>query len=180
MKKIAFIIFIFTVHLLDASQDPRIKIYADKGKSFISYSMSHPLHSWTAENKEITSVILTDNERKHIYKVAVSAKISGFDSKNANRDSHMIEASEAIKFPIVSFTSSAIQEEGNILKVKGNLNFHGQSREIFFDAKKEIVNSRLQVSGTFTVKLTDFKIDPPSLMGSAVNDEFRLDFMMVY
>jgi polyisoprenoid-binding protein YceI len=181
MKKLTSILLVLCIYtIINATDDPKVKIMADKKESVIEYSMTHPLHSWTAENKDVTSIILTDKDKSKIYKVAVSVKVSSFDSKNANRDSHMIEATEALKYPIISFTSNSIQADGNALKIKGQLTFHGVTQEISFDGKKEMINNKLQVTGSFTVKLTDYKISPPSLMGSSVEDAFKINFKVLY
>jgi hypothetical protein len=100
MKKIfiltlAVVIGIFTT----AWQDPKLKLYADRSQSGIVYYMNHPLHKWSGESKMITSIVLTDQNLDQVSKVVVSVKISSFDSQNANRDSHMIEAAEALKYP---------------------------------------------------------------------------------
>jgi polyisoprenoid-binding protein YceI len=156
------------------------KLYNDKKKSEITYTMTHPLHEWTGESDAVTSVIMVDAGKDNISQVAVSAKISSFDSKNANRDSHMIEATDAIKYPSVTFASKSITKDGNTLKIKGNLTFHGVTKSISFDAKVKKSGDNLTVTGDFPVKMTDYKIDPPALMGIATKDEFHIDFKIVF
>lgn len=156
------------------------KVYNDKKKSEITYTMSHPLHEWTGESDAVTSVIMVDADRNNISQVAVTAKISSFDSKNANRDSHMIEVTDAIKYPSVTFASKSITKDGNTLKVRGNLTFHGITKSIAFDAQVKKSGDQLTVTGGFPVKMTDYKIDPPSLLGIPTKDEFKIDFKVVF
>ena len=73
----------------------KVKINCVKEESSITYSMKHPMHEWSGVSKEVNSIILTDEGRTTIFQVAVSAKLSSFDSKNANRDSHMMEVTHA-------------------------------------------------------------------------------------
>jgi polyisoprenoid-binding protein YceI len=166
--------------LADAQDKSQIKLYCDKKQSTISYYLHHPLHAWTGESNDVNSIILTDENRTLINTVAVSVKISSFDSKNANRDSHVMEVTEALKYPTISFTSNSIKQESNKLVVSGTLNFHGVSQIVLFEADKTIINNKAEITGGFTVKMTQFGIDPPSLMGMATDDDIKITFKVVY
>jgi len=181
MKKLTLLVAIVLLNTLTYAQiKTPVKLYCDKKQSTIIYSMNHPLHSWTGESKDVTSVILTDENRAEISQVAVSVKISSFDTKNANRDSHTMEATEALKYPAISFSSNSIKQTGNKLTVTGTLSFHGVSQVITFEAEKNIVNNKAEIKGSFIFKMTQFKIDPPSLMGIASDDNIKIDFFVVY
>lgn len=156
------------------------KIFCDKKASTITYDMSHPLHSWSGVSHDVGSVILADATRDTIKQVAVAVKISSFDSGNANRDSHAMEVTDAIKYPTISFQSDEIKAEGKLLWVKGKLSFHGVQHEISFDATKVMEKGKAVVTGGFDIKMTDYKIDPPSLMGMATDDDIKIHFKAVY
>lgn len=156
------------------------KIFADKTKSSVTYSLSHPLHKWDGTSKDVSSLIVYNRGSKTIENVAVAIKIGSFDSENANRDSHTIEVLDAIKIPNVTFTSTSIKEDGEELKVTGNLTFHGVSKPISFNAKAKNNGKELSVIGNFEIKITDFQITPPSLMGIATEDLIKLRFSVTY
>lgn len=156
------------------------KLFADKKKSEIIYNMDHPLHSWSGVSKDVNSVILIDSNSGIISQVAVSVKIASFDSQNANRDSHAIEVTEALKFPMIKFNSSQIKQEGNKLTVSGTINFHGVNQPITFNAIKKNSGKNIEVTGGFVIKLTQFKIDPPSLMGISTDDEININFNVFF
>jgi len=164
----------------NAQESTQVKLYCDKSESSISYSMNHPLHSWTGVSKEVSSVILADEKRDNITQVAVSVKISSFDSKNANRDSHTMEVTEGLLYPNISFSSTSIIQNGDKLEVTGILKFHNVSQTISFEATKEIIKAKAKITGEFKVKMTQFNIDPPSLMGMSTKDEFEISFTLVY
>lgn len=179
MKHISvFLVFLACVGSTSAQE--LSKVFADKKTSTISYTMHHPLHTWDGTSKEVNSVILTNADKSIIKQVAVSVKLATFDSQNANRDSHMIEVTEGLKYPTISFTSTSIQTQGDVLLVKGNLSFHGVTQPISFEAKRKVVGAKLEVSGNFTLKMTQFKISPPTLLAVATDDEFKLNFKVVY
>ena len=110
----------------------------------------------------------------------MSVKFSSFDSKNANRDSHSIEVTEALKYPNTTFNSKSIKQEGNKLSVEGTLNFHGVNKDISFVAEKSGNKNKIQVTGGFEIKMTDFKDDQPSLMGLDTDDKIKIKFDVVY
>jgi len=163
-----------------AQSTSQVKLYCVKSQSSITYSVHHPLHSWTGKSKEVSSVILTNKSRSVISEVAVMVRISSFDSKNANRDSHAIEVTDALKYPSITFTSSSIKQIGDQLTVTGTLSFHGVRRIITFAAKRKLINNQLNVIGNFSVKMTQFKIVPPSLLGMATDDDIKISFNVLY
>ena len=157
-----------------------LKIFADKSKTSITYAMKHPLHEWEGTSKEVNSVILYDKTTSQISSVAVAAKVSSFDSQNANRDSHMIEAVEGIKFPQVTFNSTSVNTNGSELTVEGDLVFHGISKKISFSVKLKQNKSELIAEGAFEVKMSDHKIDKPTLMAIPSDDLIKIRFTAVY
>ena len=156
------------------------KLYADKNKSDITYAMNHPLHAWTGVSNNILSVMLLDTSNMEINELAVVVKIASFDSKNSNRDSNAIEVTEALKYPNVSLSSNSIKQVNDRLTVKGTLKFHGVSKEIIFDAQKEIIKDEIKITGNFEILMTDFKIKPPKLLGIVTDKDIKLSFTVFY
>jgi polyisoprenoid-binding protein YceI len=181
MKRLCFI-FVITMAAFSSFSQAKspVKTMCDKQNTEITYSMHHPLHSWTGTSKDVISVILSDENKKNITQVAVSVKVSSFDSQNANRDSHMIEVTEAIKYPNITFASTSIKQEGNKLNVTGNLVFHGITQIIEFTASVEQLTNKSEVTGNFPVKMSQFKIEAPSLMGMSTDDDIKINFKAVY
>lgn len=180
MKKITTAIVLLICLSMQSPSKPQIKVFNNKEKSLITYAMSHPLHSWIAENKDITSVILCDEQKQTITQVAVSAKVASFDSQNANRDSPAIEVTEALKYPSITFQSTSIEQKGDKLIVIGTLSFHGVSKKKTFEAMRKQINDEVEVTGSFTVTMTEFGIEPPSLMGIATEDQIDITFDIFY
>ncbi len=164
-----------------SAQDQKpVRYKAVKSSSFIKYTMYHPLHTWSGTSRQVQSVILVGPGSK-IIKGAVKVKVASFDSHNANRDSHMIDVTEAIKYPYITFVTTNIVDNGSSLKITGILQFHGVKKKITFTAQKKVINNtQLKVTGGFEVKVTDFKIRRPRLMGVPVEDRITLNFNVLY
>lgn len=148
----------------------------DKSKSFITYHMSHPMHNWDGTSKEVDGIVQYDEGTKQISKVAIAVKVASFDSKNSNRDSHMMEVTEAIKYPSVTFVSSSIKEEGTNVDITGTITFHGVNKQIHFSGKETMAGNRKVISGEFVVLLEDFKIERPSMMMMKTDNEMKMSF----
>jgi len=166
--------------LSNTKQSSQIQLSSDKSQSTISYVMHHPLQTFSAISKDVTSIILTDEKRNVINQVDVLVKINSFDSKNAKRDSRIVECTEAMKFPNVSFTSNSISLENNKMIVRGTLNFHGIDQLIAFEITKKTIDNKTEVTGNFNVQMTQFKIKPPSLMGIAADDDIKMSFKLFF
>jgi polyisoprenoid-binding protein YceI len=177
MKNLVLVIVLI---LMNTPAKAQVKVYSDKELSTLSYYMHHPMHEWTGVSKEAISIILTDDKKEVITKVVVSVKIASFDSKNANRDSHVIEATEGLLYPTITFSSDTIIQKGDMLEVAGKLTFHGVVQLVSFSADKKKSKNKIEITGSFPLKMTQFKIEPPSLMGIATTDEFKISFDMFY
>lgn len=157
------------------------KLMADKKTSTIAYAMRHPMHSWEGVSRDVTAAIVYDEESKKVETVAVIAKVASFDSQNANRDSHAIESMEGIKYPNVTFSSQQVQDDGSgKLSVMGNLTFHGVTRPMTVPITRKINGGMTVYEGSFDLKLTDFKIEKPTLMMVPVDDEFKMKFSLAF
>lgn len=157
------------------------KLAADKSKSYIKYYMSHPAHDWSGICNTVSCNIVYNDDLKTITGVGVVAAISCFNSDNANRDSHTLESTEALKYPMVKFISTSIvTNNDSILTVNGKLTFHNVTNSLSFQAKKRFVGKEMSIIGGFSIKLTDYKIEPPTLMMAVAEDLVKLEFNAVF
>lgn len=181
MNKLFFAAALFLLCSFSVSGNYDITtIRLDKKKSSITYHLSHPLHEWDGISNDIDGVVQIDDKSNVITKVALTTRISSFDSKNSNRDSHMLEVTEALKYPSVTFVSTAIKDNGSSLEVTGKITFHNVTKEVSFTAAANLKEKTKQISGNFVLLLEDFKIDRPSLMMMKTNNEMKMSFAVEY
>ncbi|MFN5422740.1 MAG: YceI family protein [bacterium] len=167
---------LFMLLLLPSVMMAQTKKIIDKKKSTITYSMNHMLHAWDGTSSDLNGVVVASPENK-IQKVAVVSKVSAFDSKSSNRDAHMLEVTEALKFPNITFSSTSVTEGKNgELDIKGTLQFHGVNKEISFKGSTKGDGSSTNVTGEFIFLLEDFKIERPSFMLQKVDNEVKVKF----
>lgn len=163
---------------LTANAQEKLKIEADKKTSSVTYSMKHPMHEWDAISKESKCVMVLNKTTNKIEAIAVVIPVKSFDSDNSNRDSHAIEVLEALKFPNVSFSSNTIVENNESVTATGNLTFHGVTKKVEITGTKKSSKEKTVLSGAFQIKMTDYKIEVPGLMGIKAEDLIKLKFNM--
>jgi len=144
-----------------------------KGESQIAYHLHHPMHEIEGASKDFDCTVDLGSDTTHA-KVHVKAKIENFNSGNSSRDSHMMEVTDAMKYPFVEFTSDSVRHETSGYRVFGKLSFHGVKKNLDFVVVPTYVKDRIDIKGGFTVSLTDYKIDRPALLFVKTADELNM------
>jgi polyisoprenoid-binding protein YceI len=154
---------------------------ADKSKTTITYSMQHPMHKWNGVSRDVTAAMIYDEVTKQVQHVAVVTRVASFDSENQNRDSHMVEILDGLKYPNVTFTSLDIKPNADgTLVVKGKLTFHNVTKLITVPVTRQETDNQLLMKGAFEVKLSDYALERPSLLGITTDDQFTLAFAITF
>jgi polyisoprenoid-binding protein YceI len=148
---------------------------AIKGESSLSYGMVHPMHHITGVSRDFSCKVDLSPDTVSS-QIKVSAAISSFDSKNSSRDSHAMEMVEAMKYPTVDFSSSVVKPEGDGYLVSGNLTFHGITRPVSFHVTPKSAAGKVEIIGEFAVKLSDYKVERPSLLFVPIEDKLTIRF----
>ncbi len=144
-----------------------------QGKSQLIYTLKHPLHQVIGVSKEFTCTVNLGEDTGRA-EIRVKAPVLGFNSGNSNRDAHALETLEAFKYPFVEFASDSVRRDGGRYRVFGNLSFHGVKRPLDFFVVPHFGEGRVRITGTFDVKLTDYKVKRPSLLLMPVEDNLRI------
>jgi len=180
MKRYSLLLSVLFLFLITVATAQTKKIQADKKESTMTYKLTHPLHEIEATSKDINCWADLDPSTKTISHVYVQIDVTTFNSGNSNRDSHAMEVIDAISYPYVKFNSSGISQNGDKIKVSGKLLFHGVTKDIVFDAKPKWENNKLTVAGEFSISLTEFKIERPSLLLVPCNDDLHFTFKAIF
>jgi hypothetical protein len=140
-------------------------------ESTLSYHVSHPLHqtdgvSHAARGKGVCHAGQCD------FLIAVPVK--SFDSGDSNRDLHMLQVTRGAQFPIVSLRTQLREADSASATIHADLEiqFTGQTAK-YMQVPFQLMTqgNQIRISGTIPATLTDFKIDPPSLLALPVRNE---------
>jgi len=140
-------------------------------RSTLTYHISHPLHDADGVSHAARGKGICDAGTCNFL---VAAPVKSFDSGNSNRDLHMLEVVRGAEFPMIivrfSLPESALTSAA--LHADLEIQFAGQRAEYrrvpFQRAAK---GSEIEVTGTIPLKLSDFKITPPSLLAMPIKNE---------
>jgi hypothetical protein len=140
-------------------------------QSTITYHVSHPLKqtdgvSHAARGKGVCNAGQCD------FLIAVPVK--SFDSGDSNRDLHMLQVARGAQFPIVSVRTRLPEAAAASTTIHADLEiqFAGQTaqyKQVAFQLTTQ--GKQIRISGTIPATLSDFKIDPPSLLAVPVKNE---------
>lgn len=173
MRLLAFILLLTSSNLI--SQEIK-KI--DSERSSISYTGKHFLHKWSAVNKNISGLIQIEDES--ISNIGIVAKVSDFKSGNSSLDSNSFRVLDALQFPNVIFKSTTLDQENGQIRIEGVINFHGIEKDINISAEVIQLNGITQLSGKFSVYLTEFLVDRPSLLLRQIDNEIKIEFILFF
>jgi len=139
-------------------------------QSTLTYHVSHPLHqvdgvSHAARGKGACHQGQCD------FLIAVPVK--SFDSGDSNRDLHMLQVTRGGEYPMVT-VRTRLKEEAASGEIRADLDveFAGQTAH-YKDVPFQLAGqgSEVKLSGVIPSKLTDFKIDPPSLLTVPIKND---------
>ena len=146
-------------------------------QSTLTYHVSHPLHqtdgvSHAARGKGVCHAGQCD--------LLIAVPVKSFDSGDSNRDLHMLQATRGAQFPIVTVRTTLPEAASTSATIHADLEiqFAGQTaqyKQVPFQLAAQ--GNQIRISGTIPATLSDFKIDPPSLLAVPVKNEIpvRLD-----
>jgi hypothetical protein len=146
----------------------------------LTYHVSHPLHqtdgvSHAARGKG------SCHDGQCDFLIAVPVK--SFDSGDSNRDLHMIQVTRGAEFPMVTVRTRMPESAADSATIHADLEiqFAGQTvhyQQVAFQLTKK--GNETHLTGTIPATLTDFKIDPPTLLTMPVKNEIPVRVDMTW
>jgi len=140
-------------------------------QSTLTYHISHPLHeaegvSHAARGKGICHAGQCN--------FLIAVPVNSFDSGNSNRDLHMLQITRGAQFPmvVVRFLLPQAALASATIRADLEIQFAGQTvqyKQIPF--QRVIKGNETRISGTVPLKISDFKITPPSLLAMPIKNE---------
>jgi hypothetical protein len=146
----------------------------------LTYHVSHPLKqtdgvSHAARGKGVCQAGQCN------FLIAVPVK--SFDSGDSNRDLHMLQVARGAQFPIVSVRTRLPEAASASTTIHADLEiqFAGQTAQYKQVAFQLVTQGKqIRISGTIPATLSDFKIDPPSLLAVPVKNEMPVRVDMTW
>ena len=148
-------------------------------KSTLSYHVSHPLHqvdgvSHDARGKGVCRGGQCD------FLVAVPLK--SFNSGDSNRDLHMLQVARGGEYPLVTVRFRLPESELGASTIDADLEIQlaGQTAHYKVSFERSTEGKDVRVTGTIPATLSDFKIDPPTLLTFPIKNEIPVKADMTW
>src|SRR5450759_1247144 len=140
-------------------------------QSTLTYHVAHPLKqtdgvSHAARGKGVCHAGQCD--------FLIAAPVKSFDSGDSNRDLHMLQVVRGGQFPLITVRTHLPEDASSSATILADLEiqFAGQTVQYKQIAFQHVTKgSDTLITGTIPLTLTDFKIDPPSLLALPVKNE---------
>ncbi|WP_375725075.1 YceI family protein [Arcobacter sp. KX21116] len=100
---------------------------------------------------------------------------STLTSDNKDRDKHMYEVLRSSVCPKILFTIIAIEKAGDKYKITGNLKMNKMTHQITTLATIT-QNDKININGDFSINLTDFDIEPPTMFFLTVRNKIDIKY----
>ena len=176
MKKRILVTFLFLVVSTLAQTDSQWVL----SQSTLTYHVNHPLHQVDGVSHEARGKGQCHSGRCDFL---VAVPVKSFDSGDSNRDLHMLQVTRGGQFPIVTVRTSLPEGASASATIHADLEvqFAGQTatyKQVAFEQAKN--GDETKISGTIPATLSDFKIEPPTLLTIAVKNEIPVRVEMTW
>ncbi|KFL34523.1 MULTISPECIES: YceI family protein [unclassified Sulfurospirillum] len=106
----------------------------------------------------------------------ISLELLSLKSDNEKRDEHMYEALHVKAHPSTTFKLKEVNKKADGYHLIGVLTLNKQTKEI--DTKADITDQSdlLKLKGAFSIKMSEFGIEPPTLLFLSVRDEVVITY----
>jgi hypothetical protein len=133
-------------------------------KSTLTYHVSHPLHETEGTSHEARGKAVC---RGGQCDVLVAVPVKSFDSGDSNRDLHMLQVTRGAQFPLVTVRCRLPETAAASPDVSADLDVEFAGQSVHYAGvpfHRVSQGGETRITGTIPAKLSDFKIDPPSLL----------------
>jgi hypothetical protein len=149
-------------------------------QSTLTYHVTHPLHqvdgaSHAARGKGVCHAGQCD--------FLIAMPVKSFDSGDSNRDLHMLQVTRGGQFPMVTVRTRLSEDASASATIHADLEvqFAGQTVKYNQVPFQQVTQgNETRISGTIPATLSDFKIDPPSLLAIPVKNEMPVRVEMTW
>lgn len=165
-----------------------ISAFTAQPQSTMTIKGTSTIHDWemkTEKVEAIASVLMEDQKLVNLNDFVGTIKVESLKSGKPGMDGNCYDALKYEKFPVITFKMKQLNKIDPVTKKISALftvTIAGTTRDMVVDGvATEIENDFLRIRGEKALKMTDFKVTPPSFMFGSITtgDAITLVFDMV-
>lgn len=146
--------------------------YRQSGTPTITIAGTSTMHDWTmtsqSANYNASFEVNADGTPSALNSVTFSMLAESLKSKENAMDKNAYKSLKTDKYKDITFQLSSAKISGKTITCTGNLTISGTTKPIDMDVVYELKNGNLAFKGSKKIKMTDFKVDPPTFMFGAI------------
>jgi len=148
--------------------------------STLTYHVSHPLHQSEGVSRAARGKGFCQAGQCNFL---IAVPVKSFESGDTNRDLHMLQVTHGAQFPMVSVRVSLPEAALTAASIHcdAEVEFAGQKatyKDLAFQVTSK--GNETRITGAVPATLSDFKIDPPSLLAIPVKNEMPVRVEMTW
>ncbi|QGY44527.1 hypothetical protein GM418_12910 [Maribellus comscasis] len=164
----------------------QFKVIPSESKLIVSGTSS--VHDWEMEAEEFScnaTIALNENSITEIRNVDFTCPVESLKSNNKIMNNKTQKALNSDKSPEINFRlnkSVAANPDKSSSELKGLLTINGTDKEVGIKfAYDKVAQNRIKIKGEVPLKMSDFKVDPPTAMMGALKtaDEIKITYEIV-
>ena len=134
-----------------------------------------PITDWKGTNPAVSGSVTWTPETKTI-SAEVWVDQAQWDSNNPLRDKHTRTMFEVERFPKAHFiiSSTGVPTDNGDVALQGTLEMHGVKHAIEIPGKLQVGGGKISFQGTVSLKITEYGMKRPSLLGATVADVVKV------
>jgi polyisoprenoid-binding protein YceI len=187
IMKILLSYLLFVLLLPDSVREMRV----NSSKTQLTIYGTSSIHDWEIEAKNcsgIATVVFQNESVSSIDRLSFKVAVASLESGKSAMDANTVEALKGDEYPFITYELveiKAIKKEGEktFINAIGTLSIAGASRRVNMEIITEGNEASLVISGEVKLKMTDFKVDPPTAIfgtittGDAITIKFKTNYI---
>lgn len=110
----------------------------------------------------------------------ITMNVSSLHSDNSDRDKHMYETLHSEQYPMIQVKIISLEKVDDQYKVHALLTLNGVEKPIESMAEIQQQEDHLILKGGFSFLLTNFDLEPPTLVFLTVRDQIDIAYNLFY
>ena len=146
--------------------------YKQTGTPSVLIAGTSTMHDWTMESKQSNYTasfeINADGTPAKLNSVSVVIPAESLKSKEKAMDKNAYNSLKTDKYKEITYQLTTSKITGKTITCSGNLTIAGTTKPLDVDVTYEVVNGTMVIKGSKKIKMTDFKVEPPTFMFGAI------------
>lgn len=157
----------------------------DKKISSIYINGTSTLHDWTVLAMEMKGSLQAEAESNKLVKIEsarISIPVTSLKSEKSAMDRNMYDALKSKDYPEITYSLKSHTIHNGTITVNGDLTVAGVTKAIETKVSQEDMGKHIMVQGKVSLKMSDFNVKPPSLLGGSLKtgDKITISFYFMF